>query len=140
MIKYLIDTCIWRDFYENRLSYSGISFGEDSSKLFEKIIKTKSCILFSEALYWELKKDYIIDDINNMLNILFLAKVLIKIDISKAEFIEAKALSSKRNLPFVDCLNAIQARNHKAIMITRDKHFSFNLGDFVDCFKPEELF
>ena len=68
-----------------------------------------------------------------------MAKVLIKIDISKAEFIEAKALSSKRNLPFVDCLNAIQARNHKAIMITRDKHFFENLTDITPAKKPFEI-
>jgi predicted nucleic acid-binding protein len=139
MAYYLLDTCIWRDFYENRFNYSGKNLGEEASNLFKKIINTKSKILFSESLYLELKKDYSLSDITNMLNLLFYSSILIKIEITKEEFNEAKKLSKERNLPFVDCLNAVQARSHNAIMVSRDKHFFKNLKDIVKTQRPSEL-
>ena len=51
------------------------------------------------------------------ISLLFINKRLIRIDITKTEYSEAKNLSQMRKIPFVDCLNAIQARNHKAIMV-----------------------
>ena len=67
--KYFTDTCIWRDFYEDRLSKSGRNLGKEATNLFMRILKSKDNILFSESLYWELKKDYDVKDIDNMLNI-----------------------------------------------------------------------
>lgn len=139
MALYLLDTCIWRDFYENRFNYLGKNLGEEASNLFKKIIITKSKILFSESLYLELKTDYSLSDITNMLNLLFYSNILIKVEITKEEFIEAKKLSKERKLPFVDCLNAVQARNHNAIMVSRDNHFFKNLKDIIKAKRPFEL-
>jgi predicted nucleic acid-binding protein len=137
--QYLIDTCIWRDFYENRFGKSRRPIGKYATDLFMEILKNKDKILFSEALVRELKKDYSEEDINDMLNLLFINKTLLRIEITKEEYSEAKKLSGERNLPFIDCLNAIQARNHKAIMVSRDEHFIKNLSNIVKPAKPENL-
>ena len=120
--KYLLDTCIWRDHYQNRFGPKGRPLGDYASKLIMKIMKNKDLLLFSEALVWELTKEYTKEEINNMLSFLFISGILFMINITKNEHKEAKKLSQKRNLPFVDCLNAIQARNHNAIMVSQDKH------------------
>ena len=137
--KYWFDTCIWRDFYEDRLSKTGNPLGLYASDAFVKIIKNKDLILYSESLVWELKKDYGEKDINDMLNILFLSKVLIRVEITKEEHLEACNLSEQRKIPFVDCLNAIEARNHKAIVVSQDEHFTKNLSDVVKVIKPQEI-
>lgn len=139
MKKYFLDTCIWRDFYEDRMCFSGKSLGDLAADLIKKIAKTKSVIVFSETLFWELKKDYSLTDIENMLNFLFISGILKKVEITKEEYAEAKMLAEKKNVPFVDCLNAVQARNHAAIMISRDKHFFENLSGIVETKKPEDL-
>ena len=137
--KYFLDTCIWRDFYEDRFGKTGRPLGKYASNLFMKILKNKDKIVFSETLFWEMKKDYSEREINEMLNFLDLCKVLTKINIKKEEFQEAKKLSNNINIPLVDCINAIQARNHKAIMISQDMHFLKDLNDITNTKKPEEI-
>ena len=137
--KYLLDTCIWRDFYENRISKTGRPLGEYSHKLFMKIFKDKYQILYSESLIWELKKDYDDKEIEDMLNLLFLAKVLVRIEIAKEEHLEAKKLALERNIPFVDCLNAVHARNYKALLVSQDLHCLKNLKDIAKAVRPEEI-
>lgn len=139
MVEYLIDTCIWRDFYEDRFSKVGKHLGKYATDLFVKIIKNKDKILFSESLIWELKKDYCEEEINDMLNFLFLSKILIKIEIKKEEYLEAKKLSQERNLPFIDCLNAIHARNYKAVIVSQDEHFFKGLSDIIKPSRPEDI-
>ncbi|MBL7147892.1 MAG: PIN domain-containing protein [Nanoarchaeota archaeon] len=136
---YLLDTCIWRDFYEDRFSKIGRPLGKYATDLFMKILKNKDKILFSEALIWELKKDYEEKDINDMLNLLFLNKTLIRIEINKEEYLEAKKLSQQRNIPFIDCLNVIHARNYKSIMVSQDFHYLKDLSDIIESVKPEQI-
>ena len=137
--KYWLDTCIWRDFYEDRFSKAGNPLGKYASDAFIKIMKNKEVIPNSESLVWELKKDYDEKDINDMLNILFLSKVLIRVEITKEEHLEACNLSEQRKIPFVDCLNAIEARNHKAIVVSQDEHFTKNLSNVVKVIKPQDI-
>ena len=137
--KYWFDTCIWRDFYEDRFSKTGNPLGEYATNAFMKMFRKGSKVLFSESLIRELHKDYKKDEINEMLNFLFLSNILIKIEITKEEYLEAKELSEKRKLPFVDCLNAIQARNNKATIVSQDEHFTKNLSDIVKVIKPQNL-
>ncbi|MBN2368106.1 hypothetical protein JXC34_03730, partial [Candidatus Woesearchaeota archaeon] len=56
--KYFLDTCIWRDFYENRFGQGGRPLGKYATDLFMKIMKKKDQILFSKSLVMELKRDY----------------------------------------------------------------------------------
>ncbi|MCG2718530.1 MAG: PIN domain-containing protein [Nanoarchaeota archaeon] len=137
--KYLLDTCIWRDFYENRFSKSGRPLGRYATDLFVKILKNKDEIIFSEALIWELKKDYKENEVNNMLNLIFLNKILINVNITKEEYSEAKKLAQERDLPFVDCLNAIHARNYRAILVSQDDHYLKSLSDISRAVRPEQI-
>jgi rRNA-processing protein FCF1 len=137
--KYLFDTCIWRDFYEDRLSKVGNPLGQYASEAFMKVMKNKDKILFSESLVRELKRDYDEKDINDMLNVLFISKILVVVQISREEHLEAKSLSEKRDLPYVDCLNAVQARNNKAIVVSQDPHLTKDLIDIVKVIKPQDL-
>lgn len=137
--KYLFDTCVWRDFYESRSGKTGTPLGKYATNLFIKILKKKDNILFSKALVWELKKDYAEDEVNDMLNLLVLNKILINLEITKDEHLEAKKLSQERNLPYVDCLNAIQARNNSAVLVTQDSHFFEKLADITKSVKPQEI-
>lgn len=137
--KYWFDTCTWRDFYEDRFSKVGNPLGQYATNAFMKVMKNKDLILFSESLVRELKKDYDEKDINDMLNVLFLSRILISIPITKEEHFEAKSLSQKRNLPYIDCLNAVQARNNKAIMVSQDLHLTKDLIDIVKVIKPQFL-
>lgn len=137
--KYWFDTCIWRDFYEDRLSKSGNPLGEYATNAFMKVMKNEDLILFSESLVRELKRDYDEKDINDMLNVLFLSKILVLVQITKEEHLEAKTLSEKRDLPYVDCLNAVQARNNKAIVVSQDLHLTKDLIDIVKVIKPQFL-
>ena len=136
--KYLIDTCIWRDFYENRFSKSGKNFSQYAADLFTKILKNKDQIIFSDSLIVELKKYCEEQEVINMLNLLFINKTLIKINITQEEHLEAKNLSRQRSIPFMDCLNAVQARNHNAILVTQDKHILESLYDITISKKPEQ--
>jgi len=137
--KYLLDTCIWRDFYEDRFSNKGRYLGQYANDLFMKIIKNNDKIYFSVSLVKELSIKYNDKEIFDMLNILFLINSLIKIEVTKTEINEAKILSKKRNLPFTDCLCAVQARNHKAILISQDKHILINLSDITITKRPEDI-
>ena len=94
---YLVDTCIWRDFYEDRFGKSGRPIGKYASDLFMKILKKKYKILFSEGLVWELKKDYSEEQINDMLNLLFLNNILIRIEIIEKEYLEGKEDILRKN-------------------------------------------
>ncbi len=93
--RYFIDTCIWRDFYEDRISLSGRDLGKEASLFFMKILKRNDKILFSDSLYWEMKTDYNESDIDDMLKILSLSGALIKIEITETEFLESISLSIK---------------------------------------------
>lgn len=104
-----------------------------------KILKNKDIILFSKSLIWELKKDYGEEIINKLLNILFFSGTLIEVEIKKEEYMEAKKLSKEKGIPFIDCLNAVQARNNNAVIISQDEHFRKHLLDIAKTIKPQDL-
>jgi len=135
MTKYLVDTCVWRDFYENRTGLTGNNLGKHAAKFFSKVIENEDKILFSEFLIDELKIQYSDEEITNFLSIFIMMRILKRINITNEEIYEAEKLSTKRNLPFVDCLDAVQARNHNAILISQDKHFQ-KLSDITKTMLP----
>lgn len=139
MTKYLIDTCVWRDFYQNRQSKTGNPLGEYAAKLIMKIWKNRYKIIFSDALIWELKIDINGEKIIEMINIFILTNKLNKIPIKKEEYKEAKKLAEERNIPTIDCLNAIHARNHNAILISQDKHYFKKLFDITKPKRPQDI-
>ncbi|MBS3122813.1 PIN domain-containing protein [Candidatus Woesearchaeota archaeon] len=135
--RFYLDTCIWRDYYENR-SDNFRPLGEWALFLINKINDNKEIILYSSFVIDELNKHYDEKKIVNMFEPFQNKGLLIKVDILKYQVVEAKKLSLFRNIPFGDALHAIIARDNKAIFITRDKH-ALELLDIVIVKKPEDL-
>ncbi len=138
MGRYYFDTCIWRDFYEDRFSNIGRPLGEYAYKLFGLLIKNKHTLLYSEFIIKELKIYYDEEEIKDMLNILFISRILKKAEVTEKDFKEARKIGTERNLPVGDVLHAIIAKKNKALFISQDKHAQ-RLKDLVDVRRPEEL-
>jgi len=137
--KYIIDSCIWRDFYEDRVSKSGRPLGQYAYDLFVKILKKNDIILYSEGLIRELRKVHSEEEVNEMLNLVMHIGSLTRIGITDEEDAESRELSMKRNIPRLDCLNAVHARNHKALLVSQDKHIIHGLSDIAKSVRPEEI-
>lgn len=136
--KYYLDTCIWRDFYEERISRKGKPLGEYASKFFSIILKNKYLLLYSDLIIKELKTEYNEKDINEMFNIMFISGILNKVEINNEDYIKAKRIGNERKLPTADVLHAIIARKNNVILISQDQHMQ-KLKDIVEVKKPEEL-
>jgi hypothetical protein len=132
-MRFIIDTCIWLDFFQDRLDYSGKPIGKYAADFIMAAIAKKHTIFIADAIIFELANK------NRDISFAFfgMEKVLTKIFTSKKDSCEARKLSIKRNLPRVDCLIAIHARNYDAIAITRDKHLLYDLADICQAQKPE---
>jgi predicted nucleic acid-binding protein len=139
MARYYLDTCIWRDFYESRISRDGKAIGECAYNLILKLLSRKQNILFSEFVVMELEREYSEQEIEEMLGFMLNTGLLTRIEPNKDEVNEAKSLAAYRKLPFIDCLNAIMARDNDAILVTRDAHFFQSLKDITDALKPEDI-
>ena len=137
--KYIVDSCIWRDFYEDRISKSGRHLGKYAYDLFVKILKRNDTILFSEGLMLELRKDYSEEEVIEMLSLVTALGTLTRIEITAENKAEAIELSAKRKIPRIDCLNAIHARNHRATLVSQDKHIIHGLSDIAKCVRPEGI-
>jgi len=137
--KYLLDTCIWRDFFEQRLSKSNRPLGKYASSLFFKILKRKDTILYSDIVILELQIAYEQTQISNLLSFFTYTQTLEKISTNKLDKQLAIQLSKERNLPKADCLLALQAKRCNAILITQDKHFFEHLSDITIPKRPESI-
>ena len=137
MIKYYVDTAIWRDLHENRTDRFR-PLGEWAFELFRIIRENKSIVLYSDLVTDELFINYDEKEIKKILQIATREKLLIKIEITELQSKEARILSKNLNIPKNDCLHAILARDNAAVLITRDKHFEL-LQHVVDVRKPEDL-
>jgi hypothetical protein len=137
--RYYLDTCIWRDFYENRVSLKGRPLGKYASDLFRKIIRNKDLLFYTDLTVKELKIDYNEKEITNMFDFLFILNILRKTSINKKDYIEAKNLSKSTNVPIPDALHAIISRNNSAIFISQDKHAQ-RLKQITIVKRPEEVY
>lgn len=135
--RYYLDTSIWRDYFENR-SDKFRPLGEWAFTFIKKVIQNNDLILYSDFIIMELKVSYSDKQIKDIFEIAREQGLLLKVDISKPQVKEAARLAKEKGVAFGDALHAILARDNKAIMITRDKHF-YNLQDIVNIKKPEEL-
>jgi hypothetical protein len=137
--KYIVDSCIWRDFYEDRISKIGRPLGSYAYNFFLKVLRKNCIILFSDALIWELRKYYDEAEVISMIN--FIARIgsLKRIEITSEDDLEAQELCARRNIPRIDCLNAVHARNHQATLISQDKHVIHMLSDICLSSRPEMI-
>ena len=136
-MKYLLDTCIWRDFYEDRFGPRGRPLGSYASKLFLSILKRGDEILFSLSITKELSWDA--GHIDEFLGFVSALGILRFVETSDAQVGEAVQLSRERRIPFVDCLNAVQSRDEKAVLISQDKHILRDLSDVAETKSPQEI-
>lgn len=133
--KYYLDTSVWMDYYEDRTDPSK-DIGEFAFKLLCKLLASKSKIVVSTFLLKELEVVYSLDQIRGLVRPF--EKLMEKVGINDENIKEAKKISEERGLPFGDVMHAILARNNKAILISRDKHFQL-LKDICEVVKPEEI-
>ena len=134
MSKYLIDTSIWVDLYEDRKGLQGEPHGEHAFHLLTRILTLKHTVVVTDFLIRELETRYSLPEINGM----FAWFPVTPIASTQEQLDAAELVSAQRNLPRGDCLYAVIARDHKLILVTRDRHF-LQLWDFARAFRPEEI-
>ena len=137
--RYLLDTCVWRDYLEQRTGPGGRPLGNYAGRLFVKIFRDKVILIVPEMLVLELRNWYSDVQINTALAIIGAGTRILMAYPAENELSEAKILAQKRNLPFPDCIMAVQARNKNAIFVSQDKHVLIGLSDVVVTFRPEEI-
>lgn len=134
--KYLVDTSIWVDLYEDRKGYKNEPFGDFAFKLFCMIKAKEDKIVITDLTIRELEMNYSMPEIKGMMKPF--EAILEKLVASQEQRDEAKKIALERNLPKGDVLHAILARDNKYILITRDKHFK-ELIDISTYHKPEDI-
>jgi predicted nucleic acid-binding protein len=132
--RFYVDTSIWRDYIEDRSD--GIRpLGEFAAQFFGKCVSTKSKIIFSKVVLFELKciSENILEE-----GFFQFKEILLEAKISQPQIREAKRVSRKKEVQFNDAIHSILARDNNAVVITRDAHFELLL-DIADAKKPEEI-
>ncbi len=136
MVKYYLDTSIWLDLFEDR-DEQGLPKGEYAERLLEKIISEDGKIILSDIVTEELiKYGYTAHQLFDLF--MPFEKVVIYEKSDNKRSGRARDLAQKRNLPRLDALHALVAKDAKALIISRDAHFK-QLKDIAKCKRPEEL-
>lgn len=136
--KYYLDTAIWRDYLEER--GDGIRpLGEFAFQFLRKCDETGAEIIVSNVVTLELEKYIPKERLDEMFSPF--KGMIREIIASKEQYFEAKKEQEKRKriIPLMDVLHAIIARDNKAVLIARDKHFFEELTSIVEVQKPEDL-
>lgn len=130
---YYFDTSIWIDIYYKR-GYNG----EMAKALLRKIIIKNECLVYSDAVLFELKKlgfsDY---EIHQLLSIAKPNRVK-QVHSTKEQIKKAAEIAKQRNVPLRDALHALLARAHGAQLVSRDWDFE-KLKDITRAKLPEKL-
>jgi hypothetical protein len=135
-MKYYFDTCIWRDYLENR-SDNLRPLGEWALGLIKKIIEEDSTIIFSDFTEDELLKKWTKGELKDELSFIP-EQTFLRIKVSQKQIEESFKLSRQLKIHPEDVFHAIVARDDDAILVTRDKHF-IELTNVVIVRKPEDL-
>ena len=133
--KYYVDTAIWRDLHENRKDKTK-NLGELAFKFFKKIRANKEKIVYSDFVVEELSHAYDKQTIDHLFK--GVSELLEKVEINEKQLKEAADLSKEHKIPLGDTVHSVLARDTKAIMVTRDRHFR-KLKDKITIKKPEDL-
>ena len=136
MKHFYIDTSIWMDLYEDRKGFDGEPLGDYAFKLFDWIRISGHRIVVSDVVLKELEKRCSIPEIRGLFKIF--ESIIEKVFASKVERREAGRIAEERDLPHLDVLHAILARDNGFVLITRDNHFK-RLVDIAEFYKPEDL-
>lgn len=133
MTKYYVDTCIWRDYWENR-SDNLRPLGEFAVKFFNKIVENEDIIIISDLIIKEMRIAYNDEVIYKIFSIIP-EDLLDMIIFTKEQLLRAKQLLLVSGIPLNDALHIIMSKDNQSILISRDNH----MIDFGDAIKPEEL-
>jgi len=136
MVKYYLDTCIWRDYFENRNDRFR-PLGEWAFMVIRQIINQGSLIVYSDVLDGELRQVYSDEEMLAKFSVVP-SKLRIDVKITRHQFCEGLVISKKLGIPLKDALHSILARDHGAVLITRDKHF-YEFAEQLEIRKPEDL-
>lgn len=134
--KYYLDTCIWRDYFENR-SDKFRPLGEWAFSLIKKIIQEFNLIIYSDLVEEELLTVFDEKEVKNIISIVP-EQILVKIKTKPEQLKEAIKTGKELKIPVKDALHAILARDNNSTLISRDKHF-YELAEQVTIKKPEDL-
>lgn len=105
----------------------------------EKILREKHTVVFSKEIEVELHKRFKAEQIDELaLKELIRENLLMYVEANPLQLKEAKTLSAEINVPFLDVVHAIIARDVSAMLVTRDKHFE-ELRHIVEVKLPEEI-
>ena len=135
-MKFYLDTCIWRDFFEDR--FDGLRpLGEFAFRFLKNCERNNCIVLYSGLVVQELKSDYSQERIAEVFSPF--RHLLAKVQISNEQISKArKILSSIEGLHLKDALHAVLARDNGAVMVTRDRHFEALTG-LVEVAAPEDI-
>ncbi len=134
-MKYYIDTCIWRDYLENREDRFR-PLGQWALSLFQLIQENDDLVIYSDLVIRELKLRFKEEEIISCLQTLAHNPLLVPITDKQIE--EAEIVGRIRKIGTADALHAILARDSDAILVTRDAHY-MDLVDIATIKKPEDL-
>ncbi len=134
--KFYFDTSIWLDFFEDR-DEPNLPKSQWAKVLINKIIKENYKVIMSNVNYKELEKaGYSRYDIKELL--IPIRKILVLVSSTDKQVGRAQDLALKREIPKLDALHALIARDNHAILITIDHHFR-KLRDIIEPFTPQEF-
>lgn len=135
MVRYYLDTSIYRDYFENR-SDRFRPLGEWALALLKKIVAEEHELIISHLVIDELRKDYSTEKVKDLFK--WLESFLVWVEATPNQMHESARICKQCKVPFGDALHAVLARDNEAIMVTRDHHFE-ELQEVVMSCKPEDL-
>ncbi|MFH1224429.1 MAG: PIN domain-containing protein [Candidatus Diapherotrites archaeon] len=134
--KFYLDTAIWMDYFGAR--GNGIRpLGDLAFQLLKKCREDNSQIIVSDAVTEELEASLSKAEIEAMFS--GFAGLIARVWRTKEQAVEAFALRRKlgSEFPLYDILHSIIARDEKAVLVARDRHF-WEIGIAEVCL-PEDL-
>jgi predicted nucleic acid-binding protein len=136
MARFYVDTCIWRDYLENRVDRFR-PLGEWAFEFFKRLVKNSDLLIFSDVVREELLQNMTDLEVEDMLEIVPL-KLRQYVQANNVDSSMAKRIATFHNIHFSDSLHLAIAIRTDSVLVTRDRHFG-NVG-FHHIKKPEDLF
>jgi hypothetical protein len=133
MAKYYVDTCIWRDYWEDR-NDNLRPLGEFALQFFRMVETEEHIIIYSDLTIKELKIMYNDTIIREILSVIP-EELLLKITFNEKQLSRARNISLISGIPLNDALHIIMSKDNHCILVSRDIH----MIEFGDAVKPEEL-
>jgi len=134
--KFYPDTSVWRDYFEDRKD-SMRPLGEFAFRFLKGCVERKDILVVSNAVEKELLDYYTQEKINLVFS--SFTETILRLEYSKKQSEEAFNFwkTTGKKYPLYDFLHSIIARDSKAILVTRDRHFE-EIG-IVECSLPEDI-